>query len=40
MALSAEQARAEARRCLRCDLGFTQCLVEQPAGADAEGISP
>ena len=40
MALSAQQARAEARRCLRCDLGFTQCLVEQPAGADAEGVSP
>jgi len=40
MALSAEQARAEARRCLRCDLGFTQCLVKRPAGADAEGMSP
>ena len=39
MALSAEQARAEARRCLRCDLAFTQCLVEQPAGAGAEGRS-
>jgi len=36
MALSAEQARAEARRCLRCDLGFTQCLAEQPVGAGAE----
>ena len=39
MALSAEQARAEARRCLRCDLAFTQCLAAQPAGAGAEGSS-
>ena len=36
MALSAEQAHAEARRCLRCDLAFTQCLVEE-ACAGAEG---
>jgi len=34
MALSAEQAHAEARRCLRCDLAFVECPAEQaPAGA-------
>jgi NADH-quinone oxidoreductase subunit F len=31
MALSADQATREARRCLRCDLRFTQPLKDQPA---------
>jgi NADH-quinone oxidoreductase subunit F len=31
MALSADQAAREARRCLRCDLRFTQPLKDQPA---------
>ena len=39
MALSAEQAHAEARRCLRCDLAFTQRLEENECAAAAEGAS-
>ncbi len=41
MALSAEQAHAEARRCLRCDLSFTrrkkeaehECMAQKGASA-------
>jgi NADH-quinone oxidoreductase subunit F len=37
MALSAEQAHAEARRCLRCDLSFTQRAgAQEPHRASAE----
>jgi NADH-quinone oxidoreductase subunit F len=38
--LSVEEATAEARRCLRCDLRFTQCKNgKQLACADAQGES-
>ena len=40
MALSAEQAHAEARRCLRCDLGFTERREEDESDCAAvEGTS-
>jgi len=39
MALSAEQARAEARRCLRCDLGFTERDEPGPGRPAVEGAS-
>jgi NADH-quinone oxidoreductase subunit F len=40
MALSAEQAHAEARRCLRCDLTFTRRQREEKPERAAQGSTP